>query len=269
MAENEVEEARDRMGLRVRLARDLGQRLNQAPESQIEYMEDMQKLLSGQAKDAGRVAARLAEQSPSEAALLERYADALVAAKDPVTGGQDWAVVSRAMRAELPERASQELEKTQSIWVTKAASREAALMSWTPTAEPEQVETALNRYWDAYEQQENACTIDLGEAGKKYDRARLVSQVWKNVSNDADLSARARTRFEQSSVLMDDPESPSGQVAARMMTVDRATGVTQTKAWDAHMGRDRTPTSTTRTPSLDMMQGHGVTGQDADTGLDR
>lgn len=269
MAENDIAEVRDRMGLRVRLVRQLGQRVDQSPESQLEYMEDMQKLLSGQTKDAERTANVLAEQAPSEAAVMERYADALVAAKDPATGGQDWAIVRRAMQAELPKQVVKQLEDSQSMYVTKAASREAALMSWTSTAEPAQVETALNRYWNAYEQQEQACTIDLGESGKKYDRGRMVSQAWNAVSNDADLSARARTRFEQSSVLVNEPESTTGQFAARMMTVDRATGVTQTKAWDAHVGRDRTQTVTGSGPSLDMMTGQSVTGPGPDTDLDR
>lgn len=269
MGENDIAEVRDRMGLRVRLVRQLGQRVSQSPESQIEYMEDMQKLLSGQGKDADRAALMLADQAPSEAAVMERYSDALVAAQDPVTGGQDWAIVQRAMRAELPVQAVDELEDSEAIRVTKAASREAALMSWTPTAEPDQVETALSRYWQAHEAQEQACTIDLGQSGQKYDRARLVSQAWKTVSNDAGLSARARMRFEQSSVLMDEPESSSGQVAARMMTVDRASGVTQTKAWDAHMGRDRSPAVTVSGPSVDMMPGHSVTGPGPDADLDR
>lgn len=269
MADTDTAEVRDRMGLRVRLVRQLGQRVDQSPETQIEYMEDMQKLLSGQAKDAELAANNLAEQAPAEAAVMERYADALVAAKDPVTGGQDWAIVKRAMQAELPAQTVKQLESSQSMYVTKAASREAALMSWTPTAEASQVETALNRYWAAHEQQEQACTIDLGESGQKYDRSRLVSESWRAVSNDADLSSRARTRFEQSSALMDEPESPTGQLAARMMTVDRATGVSQTRAWDEHMGRDRTPAATVTGPNLDMMTGHTVTGPETDTGMSR
>lgn len=269
MADTDIAEVRDRMGLRVRLVRQLGQRVTEAPESQLEYMEDVQKLLTGQTRDAKRAANALAEQAPAEAAVMERYADALVAAKDPVTGGQDWAIVKRAMQTELPESAVKQLEDSQGMYVTKAASREAALMSWTPTAEPAQVEIALNRYWDAHEKQDRACTIDLGESGHKYDRSRLVSESWRAVSNDADLSARARTRFEQSSALMDEPESPTGQLAARMMTVDRATGVSQTRAWDEHMGRDRTATATVTGPNLDMMTGHAVTGQGPDTGLDR
>lgn len=269
MADTDIAEIRDRMGLRVRVVRQLGQRVDQSPESQIEYMEDMQKLLDGQAKDAELAASNLAEQAPAEAAVMERYADALVAAKDPATGGQDWAIVRRAMQAELPAQTVKQLEDSQSMYVTKAASREAALMSWTPTAEAPQVETALNRYWEAYEQQNRACTIDLGESGQKYDRSRLVSEAWRAVSNDADLSTRARTRFEQSSALMTEPESPTGQLAARMMTVDRATGVSQTRAWDEHMGRDRTRAATTTGPGLDMMIGHTVTGQGPDTGLDR
>jgi hypothetical protein len=269
VAADEMNEVRERMSLRVRLVRQLGQRVTQSPETQLEYMEDMQKLLTGQARDAEVAANNLAEQAPAEAAVMERYGDALVAAKDPVTGGQDWAIVKRAMQAELPAQAVKQLETSQSMYVTKAASREAALMSWIPTAEPSQVETALNRYWDAHEQQEQACTIDLGDSGQKCDRSRLVSQAWRAVSNDADLSARARTRFEQNSALMDEPESPTGQLAARMMTVDRASGVSQTRAWDEHMGRDRTPAAAVTGPSLDMMTGHTVTGQGPDTGLDR
>lgn len=269
MADTDIAEVRDRMGLRVRLVRQLGQRITEAPESQLEYMEDVQKLLTGQARDAERAANDLAEQAPAEAAVMERYADALVAAKDPVTGGQDWAIVKRAIQTELPEAAAKQLEDSQSMYVTKAASREAALMSWTPTAEPAQVETALNRYWDAHEKQDRACTIDLGESGQKYDRSRLVTESWRAVSGDADLDSRARTRFEQSSALMEEPESVTGQLAARMMTVDRATGVTQTRAWDEHMGRDRSAAVTATGPSLDTMTGPGVTGHGPDTSLDR
>lgn len=269
MADDEIVDVRDRLSLRVRLVRQLGQRITQSPQSQLEYMEDVHKLVSGQAKDAQRAADVLTDQAPAEAAVMERYADALVAANDRVTGGQEWAIVQRAMRAELPQPVGKKLEDTESMWVTKAASKEAALMSWSPTAEPSQVETALERYWQAHEKQERACTISLGQAAQTYDRSRLVSEAWRTVTNDADLNGRARTRFEQSSALMDEPESATGQLAARMMTIDRATGVTQTRVWDEHMGRDHTRAQATPGANLDLMVGPATTATTSDPGMDR
>ncbi|SMX91295.1 hypothetical protein BI49514_02385 [Brevibacterium iodinum ATCC 49514] len=270
MVESSEAEVRDRLSLRLRLVRQLGERVTQSPQTQLEYKEDLRTLLSGQAQDAQRAAELMVDEAPAEAGVMERYADALVAANDSRTGGQEWAIIQRAARDEMSAEALNKFENDEDIYVTKAASREAALMSWTPTAGAEQVEVALDRYWDAYEKQDEACTYDLGSEGKRYDRASVVSRAWTKAMSGADLSAHLKAETERTSAIMDDRDSPRGQLAGQIMAISRSTGVHQERAWDQCMGRERTRLDTKTSPDMSMMPGQAVTGPATDsTGIDR
>lgn len=268
MAETDMNLFRERMATRVRVVRQMGQRISRAPESQIEYMEDMSKLLTGQARDAHEAATILDSQSP-EAGVMERYSDALIAAKDPQTGGHEWAIIQRAMRDELSNAELQSLDASEEMRTVKAASKEAALMSWTPTADVQTVDTALDRYWEAYEIQDRVRTVDLGEVGSTYDRSRMVTEAWNTASSGASVSERVRTRAEQVNIALEAGDSPAVEAANNLIYIDRSNGTTQTKAWDEQMGRDRPTPVTARSPDLDMMTGHTVSRPVTDTGLDR
>lgn len=268
MAETDMNQLRERMATRVRVVRQMGQRITRSPESQIQYMEDMSNLLTGQARDAHEAATILDSQSP-EAGVMERYGDALIAAKDRTTGGHEWAIIQRAMRDELSTAELENLDASEGMRTVKAASKEAALMSWTPTADVQAVDTALDRYWEAYEIQDRSRTVDLGEVGSTYDRSRLVSEAWTAASGGAAVSERVRTRSEQVNMVLEDEGSPAAEAANRLIYIDRSNGTTQTKAWDEQMGRDRSRAVTTPGPDLDLMTGHTVVRPVTDPGLDR
>lgn len=262
-------EIRDRLSLRLRLVRQLGEKVTRSPQSQLDYKEDLDTLLKGQARDAQRAAELMVDEAPGEAGVMERYADVLVAASDSRTGGQEWAIIQRAARDEMSVEDWNKFQRDDGIYVTKAASREAALMSWTPSAEAEQVETALERYWAAYEKQAEACTYDLGDEGKRYDRANVVYRAWMRATSESDLSAHVKADTERTEAIMDDRDSPLGQMAGQIMAISRSTGVCQERAWDECMGRDRTRLEAKTNPDINMMTGQRVTGPDTDTGIDR
>lgn len=268
MAETDMNQLRERMATRVRVVRQMGQRITRAPESQIQYMEDMSNLLTGQARDAHEAATILDSQSP-EAGVMKRYGDALVAAKDPTTGGHEWAIIQRAMRDELSHAELASLDASEDMRTVKSASKEAALMSWTPTADVQTVDSALDRYWEAYEIQDRARTINLGEVGSTYDRSRLVTEAWTAASSGASVSERVRTRSEQVNIALEAQDSAVAEAANNLIRIDRSNGTTQTKAWDEQMGRDRSRPVTKTGPDLDMMTGHTVTRPVTDPGLDR
>lgn len=268
MADTDMNQLRERMATRVRVVRQMGQRITRAPESQIQYMEDMSNLLTGQARDAHGAATILDSQSP-EAGVMERYGDALVAAKDPTTGGHEWAIIQRAMRDELSQAELASLDASEDMRTVKSASKEAALMSWTPTADVQTVDSALDRYWEAYEIQDRARTINLGEVGSTYDRSRLVTEAWTAASSGASVSERVRTRSEQVNIALEAQDSAVAEAANNLIRIDRSNGTTQTKAWDEQMGRDRSRPVTKTGPDLDMMTGHTVTRPVTDPGLDR
>lgn len=268
MAETDMNLLRERMATRVRVVRQMGQRITRAPESQIEYMEDLSKLLTGQARDAHEAATILDSDSP-EAGVMERYGDALIAAKDPTTGGHEWGIIQRAMRDELSPAELQDSDASEEMRTVKSASKEAALMFWTPTADVQTVDTALDRYWEAYEVQDRARTIDLGEVGSTYDRSRMVSEAWTTASSPAAVSERVRTRSEQVNIALEAADSPAAKAASNLIYIDRSNGTTQTKAWDEQMGRDRSTPVTKSGPDLDMMTGHTVSRPVTDPGLDR
>lgn len=261
------EQLRDRMGVRVRTARLLAQRISRNPDSQLEYIEDLSTLLKGQAKDAARAALILDRSANPAGSVMDNYADVLVAANDPVTGGHNWALIERAAGDELSFDARTKFAANEGIRTTKAASREAALMSWMSSADTETVDRALEDYWSAYNRQTRDCTIDLGEVGKKYDRTRLVTGAWETVTGERHVAERVRTRSEEVNFLLDDPDSPRGEAAAKFLSVDRDMGITQCQGWNAVMGRDRTPTVTGT--QIDRSLGPVVTGARPDSGLDR
>lgn len=254
--------------MRVRVTKQIGQRVTREPSTQVEYMEDLTKLLSGQARDAQRAAAMLDAQSP-EAAVMEGYGDALVAAGDSRTGGHDWALIQRAMRDELGRDELRDLDASDQMRTVKAASKEAALMSWSPTTDTGAVNKALDRFWEAYEAQDKARTLSLGEVGTSYDRSRLVSEAWETASGGASVADRVRVRSELVNFVLEEPDSPTGQMARDLIYVDRSNGTTQTKVWDAEMGRDRSQPVPKTGPDLDMVAGQEMSRPVTDPGFDR
>src|SRR5699024_1194031 len=86
------------------------------------------------------------------------------------------------------------------------------------------------------------------------DRSRPVTEAIRAIASEDTLNRIAKTKFEQSQALSTDSDSPAGREAARLMTVDRSTGVTRPREWDRSLGRDRSPA----------MVGPDMTGQDHD-----
>lgn len=267
MAEMEADTLRERMTTRVKVVGQMGQRVTRDPKTQIGYMQDITKLLDGQARDAQRLAS--VAEAGQEAAMLERYSDALVAAGDTTTGGHEWAIIQRAMRDELPEDTLQALDSSEEMRTVKAASREAALMSWSPTADAATVDQSLERFWQAHEDQDRARTVNLGDVGSTYDRSRLVSQAWADAGGGPSVSERVRVRAELVNFAQEDPESPTGQMARDLIHVDQSNGTTQTKAWDEQMGRGQSEMAAKSGPSLDMVAGQEMTRPDTDPGMGR
>lgn len=229
------------MATRNRVAMMMANDVRDQRLGDAEYIQQLTQLMKEQAESADLAAAAVRDASVDAARSLENYRNVLTAAADPVTGGQEWAVADRSLSAELAETENAKLLRDDRIQMTVRASKESAMHTWSPGASMSEVEAACEQFWTNHDQQDQARSLGLGTWTAGYDRSRPVTEAIRAVASEDTLNRIAKTKFEQSQALLTDPDSPAGREAARLMTVDRSTGVTRTREWDRCLGRDRSP----------------------------